>query len=527
MPSLKGLGGHFHVRVPLLRRVVCHTIANTLQSSHSSTLLNDNGDGTFSVIGSYNAQGPARSPALVRSKQPLSRHAPPQAKPNSSSANIQPQDFAVLLKKFEQHRNGWPEVKKPTVDEVLAGRRSSAPQTQREASASSALSPASIVHGRESSVSEAEIVPAEDSGATDVENPSDDGREYESLDVSGLTGHAKDNWASIQALSADKALQPPQSGILRELLALRRAREINVKPMCGMDIATPKDISLLIIQLTGQQPPKPCNRCSHGRGSFKECVEVTQEVADVIQRGACACTNCSWKGRYQKHCNVKAPRRADLSPAWAPRATPKSGARDTVVSDAGEDSDSHSDPPLRSRQVLGRQSTRNETGDTSDSDQSMRVRRSGRLLATGDSDGDQPLRASRPGTGSTALGDDSDALQSVEMENMEMEDVEPRPAAASRVVMRNMTQSTRVDEAFKFRMETILPGTSLRLRPDRESLRICALAVGRLVVKVQGEAVFEIGVQGMFKLEPGVRADVMNSSGVGAVLHVSCFRQGR
>lgn len=106
---------------------------------------------------------------------------------------------------------------------------------------------------------------------------------------------------------------------------------------------------------------------------------------------------------------------------------------------------------------------------------------------------------------------------------MELMPAEPTPTAE--FATRRITQSTRVDNNFAFRIDVILPGTTLRLEPEADTIRLCWLVTGKVVVKVCSEEPFVIGFSGMFKLLPGFAAEVVNLVEIDAVLHVSSISQ--
>ncbi|KAF3764761.1 hypothetical protein M406DRAFT_322722, partial [Cryphonectria parasitica EP155] len=109
------------------------------------------------------------------------------------------------------------------------------------------------------------------------------------------TTAVKENWATIEALFTGKKFPPPQSDPMRTLLSLPRVRELEFPTSQMFSVAWPKDVSLLIVQLVGEESPEPCNRCAKGSGIFKGCVMVSDNVAQATQQGSCTCVNCAWK----------------------------------------------------------------------------------------------------------------------------------------------------------------------------------------------------------------------------------------
>lgn len=74
-----------------------------------------------------------------------------------------------------------------------------------------------------------------------------------------------------------------------------------------------------------------------------------------------------------------------------------------------------------------------------------------------------------------------------------------------------------------FNVINLKPGGSHKF-PAQQSLRLCSLATGKLSVKVEqegGDAGFQIGPNGMFRVLPGAAASVRNRVYIDAVLHVT------
>lgn len=428
-------------------------------------------------------------------------------------------EFQASIMQWKQKRaqGERPTAQKPTVDQELANRLSTAPLQE--------LTTSLTIPDSTLSLSEADAVSAHDS---DVMN--DYTGEVPSNIFNTMTGHAQENWAVIKSFFTDKTFPPPPPGPLENLLSQRRIRNItpNSNSLARIQITWPKDWHMLIVQLTCRESPAPCNRCRQGHGIFDVCVPVPRFVA---QSEYCACVNCSWKSQNRKTCDLKAILRA------AKRAPgeidgPQQQQQQQQRVPTAKDGDDDSDQPLQygGRRASGpNPEAQVDDGfrDSSDSDRPLRMRRSGRLAATRDkSDSDQPLRARRRhGVARTSARDVGRASPNTHRAGAQLSARLPVEGDDEGVVTRRIMQSTMVDEDFSFRVDVILPGKSVSLQPDFENLRLCSLASGRVVVKVQGEAVFEMGFQGMFKLVPGIRADVLNSTSMEAVLHTSCSRQ--
>lgn len=472
-----------------------------LQSGHPGVLLNDNRDGTFSEVGRHDNRDGKQDhrTVMVKSKNPLPSDAPTRAAPNASPHNLQAQiDLVASIANWEKIEATRAVATEPTVDETLALKIPSTAQPVMKDTESSDLSDAVTLSDHdtlEPELTSAEKTSTEDSDAGEAIEPADNETHGESPGVVNLTNPtARENWDTIQSLFKDKRFPPPQSGPLKELLLLHRVREIVLNPTATSKLSVhwPKDASLLIVQLAGRESPTTCGRCSKGYGIFSSCVVVPQDMANVLQSGVCACANCSWKSAYHKTCDLK-----KLLKNAGGVATPKGAALQGHIAKAG------------TAQIV--------EANSSDDRGSNRVQP---LLSDG-SEGEQHLRTRHSKRLKSNTVQDSAGAQSTGKATVPPAENTSIPAVAT---MRKMTHNTEVDGSFSFRVDVIAPKITLRLQPDVENLRICLLVMGKVAVKVRAEQNFDIGVQGMFRLLPGVDAEVINPTGIDAVLQISSFR---
>ncbi|KAJ4397393.1 hypothetical protein N0V93_001620 [Gnomoniopsis smithogilvyi] len=481
------------------------SLGGHFSAAHPGSLLNDNGDGTFTEFGRQDHRGGKQDhrTTMIKSKIPLFPGAPPRAEPNASPHNTQAQiNLAASIAEWEKNKAARPLKAKPTMDEILARRISSAAQSMKEDIESSELSDA--VTSSDSDAPGAEVTSAGDSEVGGTIEPVDNETGVDLRYATDLTSpFARENWDIIQGLFTEKRFPPPQSGPLKELLSLRRVRDIELNPTATkkFSILWPKDASLVIVQLTGPESPTNCKRCSNGYGIFSSCVVVPQDVANVLQSGICACVNCSWKSVNHKSCDVKKLLKTAGGATAPSAALPQNNAMEASLPIA--DTDSSDDGGIDSDQPLGpRRSERplrivgNEDGQNTRTRHSMRLKSN---VTQNDVRGQITLKPTAP----------------------RAKDVEKSAVAESP----KLTQITKVDKSFSFRVDVVTPRTTLRIQPDVENIRICSLVMGKVTVKVRGEQTFDIGFQGMFRLLPGVDAEVMNLAGFDAVLQISSFRE--
>ncbi|KAK4458086.1 hypothetical protein QBC42DRAFT_349914 [Cladorrhinum samala] len=116
-------------------------------------------------------------------------------------------------------------------------------------------------------------------------------------------------WDFLQPyLTKHKGLDIPESGYVQSLLGLPRLRDFDWNECRLVDHpyldSKPRDISPLIIQVTGDLAPEPCARCASGRGLFKSCVMVSSEAPIEPLKNIVSCANCFYHCG-QTYCSLK------------------------------------------------------------------------------------------------------------------------------------------------------------------------------------------------------------------------------
>ena len=110
-------------------------------------------------------------------------------------------------------------------------------------------------------------------------------------------GDWKPLWQYIQPfLVRHKGPAPPKKGHVKELVVLPRVRDLEwndswVASHPFLD-SLPRDVSSLVIQLTGEPAPEPCSRCAEGKGPFDTCVMMSRRAHDNPLRNVFACASC-------------------------------------------------------------------------------------------------------------------------------------------------------------------------------------------------------------------------------------------
>lgn len=465
------------------------TLAGHIPASHHATTLNDNRDGTLSVLGTYTGLAKFRPP-VIQSKNALGPEEPPAVEPTvQPKYRMEQAAFAGKLALAKELQSLASPISGKTVDEIMAEKARVGSPRQADEHSDSELS--DLVSIPDSTVSP-ESEPASESGSESGESVAESGAAGalptadkimdRSLDDAGLNPVELETWKLIHARFTNKIIPPPQDGPLRELLAQPRRRDLVSKAPFAVN--WPKDALLLIVQYNGEESPRPCHRCENQLGIFNGCVMLSQEVANALQGGVCSCVCCAWKSGNMRKCNIsqilREQQAEDSGPTTTSSLPPPGDILDSYDEVVIKDADSD-DEPVRPRTRQFKNALRTST------------------LATEDS---SPLQVSQ------------------RLQDTEVDDTKTAvPRSADRTTP--LSHSTKVDNRFTFEMHVIPPSTTLQLEVDLQSVRMCTLVSGKVSVKVPNEAAFRMGAQGMFKLIPGMGGEVVNMVGIDAVLHVS------
>ncbi|KAK5661201.1 hypothetical protein OQA88_11092 [Cercophora sp. LCS_1] len=116
-------------------------------------------------------------------------------------------------------------------------------------------------------------------------------------------------WHYIQpVLTIHKGPDFPIKGWVPGVLSLPRVRELGwnvpwVSTNPFLD-SKPRDVTALLMYLTGEVAPEPCKKCKDGKGPFKQCVMMAREAEPGPLRAVFSCANCFY--HYgQTYCSHK------------------------------------------------------------------------------------------------------------------------------------------------------------------------------------------------------------------------------
>ena len=97
----------------------------------------------------------------------------------------------------------------------------------------------------------------------------------------------------------------PTTGHVPDILALPRQRDIGWNPYRKNDFfeRKPRDISAMLIYITGTLAKNACTRCVDHRGPFKGCVVIHKKATDSVRESITSCSNCFYHGT-QTNCSL-------------------------------------------------------------------------------------------------------------------------------------------------------------------------------------------------------------------------------
>lgn len=115
----------------------------------------------------------------------------------------------------------------------------------------------------------------------------------------------EENWELVKKYLTDRHSHSPKRGHFATLLSSPRRRDIATRPGATFVADQPRKIRLLMVHITGEEAPVPCDSCASGRGPFKKCVAISKKATGETTNGVVCCTNCASKESSQHSCNVE------------------------------------------------------------------------------------------------------------------------------------------------------------------------------------------------------------------------------
>ncbi|KAL2267272.1 hypothetical protein VTJ83DRAFT_4549 [Remersonia thermophila] len=141
-----------------------------------------------------------------------------------------------------------------------------------------------------------------------------------------------------------------------------------------------------------------------------------------------------------------------------------------------------------------------------------------------------PLRRTRLQTNMPSAlvskGESAGQEDVLEMEQWEMAPGRVREAAEGDDIAfskpyLSSARAVPVCEDVGFHVDTIPSGGTLQLLAERDAMRLCSVATGKVRITIGSEPAFDLGPHGMFKVKAGVACTVRNELSMDAVLHMT------
>ncbi|ROW08539.1 hypothetical protein VPNG_06190 [Cytospora leucostoma] len=298
-------------------------------------------------------------------------------------------------------------------------------------------------------------------------------------------------------------------------LPMQRAIEWNDTARNAWKVSGKYDVIALLMELTGEESPSPCLRCTSDPkyGQWVGCKVLPSKMADEAWN-IYGCANCVYHGK-QTYCSLKDWNRARATRHSAFEAPSKEGS---LVGDAqklatGGLAQSEARP----------QATRDSTTGHPLSSQAVYQDNSGAILRA---------KPSQSGTGTSLVSAGGD-FRTLTMEPWEKAPgrIRSRNAgtianiAYSKSYLANGHEIPVCNEA-AFRVEVIRSGHVYHFTPQKDTIRLCSLAAGKIAVNMDGEDRFTIGTHGMFRILPESGCLVENEIYDDVTLHVTSIKVG-
>ncbi|KAK4135112.1 hypothetical protein BT67DRAFT_291727 [Trichocladium antarcticum] len=335
------------------------------------------------------------------------------------------------------------------------------------------------------------------------------------------------------------------------LLGLPRARDLAITHELPVDL-NDKQIAGLIIQVTGTQNLPACSECRHHNGPCTTCVTAPGEVSVKTTRlmgmsGLC-CANCIIRKSIGR-CSLRRPYKlaqlaalkleSQMSYAELSRETAAEHERAGVL-ELGDTPDladvdtpgaariaqaTSEDRPRRrvSGRVSGRLSQENALDGWDGEDEGSPVEATPqpkrKLITFKIKNGRLPQE--RPAADRTGSPPPEAYLH---MEDWELDGRRITTAgdtlALTTTHLTTTAQTVHLSPAITVAATAIRSGSTHQFPADNTRTRVCTLASGKLRVQVDGEDEFVIGANGVFRIARGVRCSVVNRCYVDVVLQV-------
>ncbi|KAK3380828.1 hypothetical protein B0H63DRAFT_474433 [Podospora didyma] len=472
--SRRGLGYHF-------------------TQTHRSMNLNDNGDGTFSEVGSHSGKAP-----MVVSKHPLDSGAPPMAEPHLP-LDAQGKPPKPLVRDHVEER---------TPRAVVAMSTTNQPKTLWNTYTANVVA------------------------------------DQQKILWNALTAKITDQQTALWKYICSrigKELPIPQHPSLRAALNVPRVRDMVRLDQGAVDDLDEKRSSCFVIQVTGEEPANPCTHCRRDSSPFNLCIRASNaahnEMRNLLGSYAHACGNCIFLKKANS-CSVKHQAALSHEPP---------SFDDTVDDDIHEER-------RRSERIFTATAVNDDDDQGDYEDGSITDTTQNRLeRIRSDSEGGPERKRMKMVTltmptnlrgplSSAGLSRTSKSnmkpsrvlLAMPSQEDMEMEEWERGDGRIPTASSGNLAFSTsylstnrivQVSKGISLLTTIVASGATQNFKANAATTRICTVTNGKVRVQVDGEDEFIIGSNGVFTISPGVGCSVQNRSYIDARLQITSLAE--
>lgn len=218
---------------------------NHFKFSHKKAMFNDNMDGTLSLVGSYTHKNESgMSPPVVVSKKPVDPKEPPMLEPSIPVKEMRRNKDASLLLKTVLTATS------PTEESLVM---------------------------------------------TDLKSMSPKPPQHPSPPANADPGSSEKMWEYIRPfLTVHDSI--PTKNWVRHIIHLPRLRDVEWNEERNKEFpyrdSHPRDITALLICVTGVRAPTPCAFCAEGKGPFVGCFMISPDASEEAKTAVLACANC-------------------------------------------------------------------------------------------------------------------------------------------------------------------------------------------------------------------------------------------
>ncbi|KAK0710084.1 hypothetical protein B0T26DRAFT_724017 [Lasiosphaeria miniovina] len=367
-----------------------------------------------------------------------------------------------------------------------------------------------------------------------------------------LVDREADLWTYL-CCCVGRILPIPGNENMRCLLSHPRVRDIHQNLQQGrlrdLDI---KQLMALAIQATGTEVKRACTHCRRKGGTWDICVNAPPgvDLRETLSTSCRCCANCLLNA-IPSQCSVKNVSKGLLVSVSDQRSRRPRRPDATVYDEEGEDEisqllpdatedendgDNEYDGMLlrRSKRRASREGMGPPTKRKAAALMTPSRRREARSSMNANAKTRRELRRASKADSSQSLVTLPVRVPVISQDVLEMEDWETGAGRIADKAQTNVAFSTaylstnqvvRVADNVTFLTAIVASGTTHRFTADAGKIRVCTVAKGKVRVEVAGEPQFTVGPRGMFRINRGTACSVQNWCYVDAILQVTAVKQ--